>query len=282
MLPGRLYLTRQYGTVAFVDYRKEGVSDWQQSQQEISKNWIGIANLQSGTSYEVRLSVTNGVNTASSDIDIIKTKGIPAAFSLGANLNWFGGLVISVLIIIALAALIYRLYKRRPEPTKERTYTAPPRRRDDYEDDRSDRDYHGDDRGYRDDDEYSRGSYDDEEWKADDDFLRRRDDERYDDYDKRYDSDYKREQDDDYNIDYRYKDDGRRYSTDRSDNNRYRNGERDFQPNSRRPYRTPSYDNRSSSSNDEDVDLQEPTKFGDDGYPVDTETSETPGASSLV
>lgn len=53
-----------------------GVSDWQQSQQEISKNWIGIANLQSGTSYEVRLSVTNGVNTASSDIYIIKTKGI--------------------------------------------------------------------------------------------------------------------------------------------------------------------------------------------------------------
>ncbi|XP_071153373.1 uncharacterized protein [Mytilus edulis] len=73
-------LTRKYGTVAFVDYRKEGVSDWQQSQQEISKNWIGIANLQSGTSCEVRLSVTNGVNTASSDIDIIKTKGIPSRF----------------------------------------------------------------------------------------------------------------------------------------------------------------------------------------------------------
>ncbi|XP_052088783.1 neuroglian-like [Mytilus californianus] len=293
---------RKYGTVAFVDYRKEGVADWQQSPQEISKNWIGIANLKSGTSYEVRLSVTNGWNTASSDIEIIKTKGIPAAFSLGANLNWFIGLIISVLIIMALAALIYRLYKRRPEPTKQRYHTAPLRRRYDYDDDRSDRDYHGDDRGYRDDDEYSRGSYDDENRKADDVYDRQRYDDRYDakyddcgkrddgddyvrrndDYDKRRDDDYyDRGHDDNYNKDYRYEDEGRRYSTDRSDNDHYGNGNGAFQPNSRRPYRTPSYDNR-SSSNDEDVDLQEPNKFGDDGYPVDTKISETLGASSLV
>ncbi|VDI06743.1 neuronal cell adhesion molecule, partial [Mytilus galloprovincialis] len=129
---------KKYGTVAFVEYRKDGVADWQQSPQEVSKSWIGIANLQSGTSYEMRLSVTNGGNTASSEIEVVETKGIPAAFSLGANFGWFIGLIISILLIIALAVLIYLMYKRRPEPQKQRPYTAPPRRRanDGYGDDR--------------------------------------------------------------------------------------------------------------------------------------------------
>jgi hypothetical protein len=38
-----------------------GVSDWQQSPQEVSKSWIGISHLEKGTSYEIRLSVTNGI-----------------------------------------------------------------------------------------------------------------------------------------------------------------------------------------------------------------------------
>lgn len=53
-----------------------GVSDWQQSPQEVSKSWIGISHLEKGTSYEIRLSVTNGGNTATSEVETVETKGI--------------------------------------------------------------------------------------------------------------------------------------------------------------------------------------------------------------
>ncbi|XP_052085471.1 neuroglian-like isoform X2 [Mytilus californianus] len=258
---------KKYGTVAFVEYRKEGVADWQQSSQEVSKSWIGIANLQSGTSYEMRLSVTNGGNTASSDIEVVKTKGIPAAFSLGANFGWFIGLIISVLLIIALSVLIYLLYKRRPEPQKQRPYTAPPRRRHDgYGDDRStqdivhkssgslnkgydnynysDREYHDDDDGgFNRDEDYKRGYYDDEKRKGDDDYDRQRDDDydkgydgdRYDDYNRRHDDSYDDYRDDDYNRrrdddDDRRRDDDydRRRDDDYNDRGRYDDKDRHY------------------------------------------------------
>ena len=53
-----------------------GTSDWQQSPQEVSKSWIGINKLDKGTSFEVRLVVTNGGTTSKSDIEIVETKGI--------------------------------------------------------------------------------------------------------------------------------------------------------------------------------------------------------------
>lgn len=52
------------------------MSDWQQTPQEVSKSWIGVSNLQTGTSYEVRLSVTNGDSTSTSGTEVVTTKGM--------------------------------------------------------------------------------------------------------------------------------------------------------------------------------------------------------------
>ena len=221
---------KNYGSVVFIEYRKEGVSDWQQSPQEVSKSWIGISHLEKGTSYEIRLSVTNGDNTATSEVEIFETKGISVAYSLGANFGWFIGLVVSVLVIIGLSVLIVLLYKRRTEP-EQKPYTAAPRRRDyrdDYRDDRSNqdivrkssdslnkgydnytysdrdnRDYHDDDNDYNrryrdDDDDYRRSNADNAKSRYDDDG-----------YDRRRDDDYDRDRDD-----YRYDDYDKRYDDD--------------------------------------------------------------------
>ncbi|CAG2213614.1 unnamed protein product [Mytilus edulis] len=247
---------------------------------------------------------------------------IAAAFSLGANFGWFIGLIISILLIIALAVLIYLMYKRRPEPQKQRPYTAPPRRRanDGYGDDRSDREYHDDDGGFNRDDDYDRRRDDDYDKKGyegdryddydrrgyndsydkqydNDDYDRRDDDydRRDDDYDRREDDYDDRRRDDDYDDRGRYDDRDRRYDddyedekrrySDHSDKDRYGDDDKDYEPYSRRPDydRTPSYDNRPPSYGEE-VDIREPNKFDADGYPIDTtpQTPKTPGTSSFV
>lgn len=60
-----------------------GTSDWQLSAQQFSKSWIGVNKLQHGTSYEVRLAVTNGGKTSKGNIEVIKTTGICKFASFG-------------------------------------------------------------------------------------------------------------------------------------------------------------------------------------------------------
>jgi len=53
-----------------------GASDWMQSTDEVSNNWKGMPNLESGKSYEVRLTVTNGISISTSALQTVKTRGV--------------------------------------------------------------------------------------------------------------------------------------------------------------------------------------------------------------
>lgn len=319
-------ISSKAGTVVYVEFRKDGASDWQQTTDEVSNNWKGVANLEGGTTYEVRLAVTNGQSRSTSGTQYVSTTGIAAAYNLGANFGWFIGMMLALLIIIAIAALIVFCRKQtqermeekyRAKPDKSRMYNreGEPRghsndyykerrrleRNDSFDDVRKDEgDF--DDRKY--DDDYDDRRYSDyPEDDRDRDYDDR--DRDYDDQDRDYDKDYYRDDDrryDDYDRDDGYDRDGRRYSYDRDDGydrdynydkdggydrdgNRY-DDRRDYDPDDKypsdvegddhayEPYQRSGYDRSDSKdkkriSDMDDEYRREPSKFDDDGYPVE-------------
>lgn len=88
------------GTVIYIEYRKEGVYEFQRTPDEVAKQWRAITELDDGTTYEVRLVLTDGKSPSTSSIQTVRTLGVAAAYSLGANFIWFIGLILSLLIII--------------------------------------------------------------------------------------------------------------------------------------------------------------------------------------
>ncbi|XP_071147603.1 neuroglian-like isoform X2 [Mytilus edulis] len=233
-----MVMSKKYGTVAFAEYRIKGTSDWQLSAQQFSKSWIGVNKLQHGTSYEVRLAVTNGGKTSKGNIEVIKTTGISAAYSLGNNFAWFIGLILSVLILIALSTYIVLMYKKHPEP-KRKQYTAPPRRRVQYETTGSDRQgiVHNSsgslNKGY---DNYT---YSDREYP---------DDRRHDDA---YEKDYNRG----------YRDDDERYEDDNKDN--YYSEEKGRYDDDGYARRQPQYDEKYDDRNDDRYDDRRDDRYDD-------------------
>ena len=83
-----------------------GASDWMQSTDEVSNNWKGVPNLVSGTSYEVRLAVTNGKSQSTSDVQYVKTRGIGTVKCKIFAQSLLGSLVES----FCLVQFQYRLY----------------------------------------------------------------------------------------------------------------------------------------------------------------------------
>ncbi|KAJ8301648.1 hypothetical protein KUTeg_020635 [Tegillarca granosa] len=120
----RTRMGRGEGYFIEVTTEKAGrASDWQQSTDEVAKNWIGIGDLESGTSYQLKLIVTNGKTRAKSGKIKFSTMGIASAYSLGANFGWFIGLILSILIIIGVGVLIWFLRKKAlSKPPQERKY----------------------------------------------------------------------------------------------------------------------------------------------------------------
>ncbi|OWF36510.1 Neuroglian [Mizuhopecten yessoensis] len=122
-------ISSKAGTVVYVEFRKDGASDWMQTTDEVSNNWKGVANLEGGTTYEVRLAVTNGKSRSTSGTQYISTTGIAAAYNLGANFGWFIGMMLSLLIIIAVGALIVFCRKQAQEKMEEKYRSKPDKSR---------------------------------------------------------------------------------------------------------------------------------------------------------
>ncbi|ESP02510.1 hypothetical protein LOTGIDRAFT_138283 [Lottia gigantea] len=102
------------GTVIFVEYKKDGASEWLKSTDEVINTWKNITDLESGTTYEIRVVATNGKQRTESGTTEVTTLGVgklillPAAASaLVANIGWFIGMLLAVIIVIAIGVGVY-------------------------------------------------------------------------------------------------------------------------------------------------------------------------------
>ncbi|XP_046562212.1 neuroglian-like isoform X3 [Haliotis rubra] len=100
------------GTVIFVEYRKEGAPEWQRSTDEVVNTFKNITDLESGTTYDIRVVATNGKQRTESYIEKVTTLGVAAASALIGNIGWFIGMLVALLVLIALVILAYCLIKR--------------------------------------------------------------------------------------------------------------------------------------------------------------------------
>ncbi|XP_055958104.1 neuroglian isoform X1 [Patella vulgata] len=95
------------GTVIFVEYRKLDAPEWLKSTDEVINRWKNITNLEAGTTYEVRVVATNGAQRSESSTEEVTTVGVAAATALIANIGWFIGMLLAVIIVIAIAVAVY-------------------------------------------------------------------------------------------------------------------------------------------------------------------------------
>lgn len=102
-----------HGSVYYVEFRKEGASDWQQSTDESVLSWKKIANLETGTSYEFRLVATNGQETRPSAIQVATTHGYFVGFA--GTSAWLYGMLVALLIIICAAIILFVTRKKIAE-----------------------------------------------------------------------------------------------------------------------------------------------------------------------
>ncbi|KAL5013978.1 hypothetical protein ScPMuIL_008248 [Solemya velum] len=114
------------GTVYYVEYRKLGASDWQQTTEEAVYNYKNVTNLESGITYEMRVVTTNGEDTSPSGIQEVTTTGVASAISLVGNIGWFLGMLFAVIAVIIIGGLIWFLRKRRKDIPDKPRYRAPP------------------------------------------------------------------------------------------------------------------------------------------------------------
>lgn len=220
------------GTVVYVEYRKEDAAEWLRTTDEVISSWKNITDLESGTTYEVRVVATNGGVRHVSHIEEVTTRGIALASALIGNWGWFLGMILALLLMVGLIIFFVIIFKRgtrftqrspsnsydgdshsaytgnndntAPIPKESKFFARESRGfNNDYYDDRDKDDYGGDkykDKGgYRDDDKDSgRKGYNDR-----DDYDDRRD---YRDDDRRRDDDYddRRSDDDRHDYDDRY------------------------------------------------------------------------------
>ncbi|CAE1307932.1 NRCAM [Acanthosepion pharaonis] len=105
--------TDLHGSVYYVEFRKEGASDWQQSTDESVLSWKKIANLETGTSYEFRLVATNGQETRPSAIQVATTHGYFVGFA--GTSAWLYGMLVALLIIICAAIILFVTRKKIAE-----------------------------------------------------------------------------------------------------------------------------------------------------------------------
>ncbi|KAL3853061.1 hypothetical protein ACJMK2_016641 [Sinanodonta woodiana] len=286
-------------TVFYAEYRREGEADWLQTTDEVLYNWKNITGLQSGTAYEVRVVAFDGENRVSSETKIVNTLGTASAFALIANWKWFLGMLVAVIIIITCGVVIWIIHKKRRNVTHE-----PPKpsfSREDARLKKSDPNVDRESAGQYND--YIRGeSFDDLKKQPPeyDDFDRKRepypgpkgssdpkrysDARRYSDYDDDDEVDEGGFQRHSRDYDNRYSDeDDDRYS-DRFDDDLKGRSRYDRPPSYDR---TPSYEKRPPSETDsyqgpyEDYQ-REPTKFDDEGQPVDTKPASAKAASTFV
>ncbi|XP_059166690.1 neuroglian-like isoform X2 [Physella acuta] len=100
------------GTVVYVEWRKLDGPEWIRSMDEVINSWKKIDNLQPGTTYEIRILVTNGVTSKTSGIEEVRTQGIAMATSLAGSISWFVGMMVSVLALIGLILILIICWKR--------------------------------------------------------------------------------------------------------------------------------------------------------------------------
>ncbi|XP_046363410.2 neuroglian-like isoform X3 [Haliotis rufescens] len=100
------------GTVIFVEYRKEGAPEWQKSTDEVVNTWKNITDLESGTTYDIRVVATNGKQRTESYIEQVTTLGVAAASALVGNIGWFIGMLVALVLLIILVVLAYVVIKR--------------------------------------------------------------------------------------------------------------------------------------------------------------------------
>ena len=60
-------------TVSYPIY--SGAADWQQSTDEVLRNYKEITDLEKGTYYQVRVVAFDGINRAASEIKVVGTVG---------------------------------------------------------------------------------------------------------------------------------------------------------------------------------------------------------------
>ncbi|XP_048738673.2 neuroglian-like isoform X2 [Ostrea edulis] len=301
------------GTVIYIEYRKEGVYEFQRTPDEVAKQWRAITELDDGTTYEVRLVLTDGMSSSTSSIQTVRTLGVAAAYSLGANFAWFIGLILSLLIIIAVVVFIImcrKVTKNKPPPQSKLNAPARSVSALSGQDGEYNYSYEGSmhkksanslDKPYYDDDGYDRyrDGYDQDDQPYDERY-----DDKYDDRDdykgaynnRHYDDrgqDYNDRYDDERYDDDRYSDDRGRYEDDDDggfrdqdhrpsdrDDHYYPDDDKNYEPYQKRGYeRTPSYEKRPIDDLDYDQ-YKEPGKFDRDGNPISTRPRPAPSGAN--
>ena len=82
--------------------RAAGAAEWLRTTDEVISTWTDIANLEAGTTYELRIVATNGGVTRASSLEEVTTDGI----------GWFDPmltffLLTLVIIIISIVPIIF-------------------------------------------------------------------------------------------------------------------------------------------------------------------------------
>ncbi|XP_052782103.1 neuroglian-like [Mya arenaria] len=209
--------------VHYVEYRKEGHSDWQRSTDEIINNYKAINGLERGTYYEVRVTAYDGLYRASSEVQNVGTVGFAAARAIGSNYGWFIGILVAGVLLIGAAVWIYLMHRWRKQDPRVQEKPKTPRdakaKKSEHEKMYPDSDEDYDRKRYKEDHYDDYGDEKEREYLRDDaDRDGKYDDYRNSDYNRdSYRDDYNRDNDRDY-----YRDNDRDSYQDDNDRDSYR------------------------------------------------------------
>ncbi|XP_053377486.1 neuroglian-like isoform X2 [Mercenaria mercenaria] len=99
--------------VHYVEFRKKGASAWQKSLDAVQRNYMVLTDLESGTDYEIRVVVFDGLHRKYSELKVIATAGLAYPRSIAANYVWLIVMLCSGMIVIAVTMTIFIIYRRR-------------------------------------------------------------------------------------------------------------------------------------------------------------------------
>ncbi|KAH3820533.1 hypothetical protein DPMN_122277, partial [Dreissena polymorpha] len=118
----RTYFTGVH-VVHYVEYRKEGWAEWEQTTDEVITNFKVISNLEKGTYYDVRVVAFDGFTRQYGEIKNIGTDGFAKAKAVAANYGWFIGMIIGAIVFICIIVFIYWVHRKRIDvEEKPKTY----------------------------------------------------------------------------------------------------------------------------------------------------------------
>ncbi|CAH1783792.1 unnamed protein product [Owenia fusiformis] len=116
------------GSVFYVQFRRQGKWEWQQSPDVYATRYHNLTNLDTGSYYEIRVIAKNGAGDETpSAIQEVWTKGTESVQSFISFL-WLLIMLLVLLIFFILVGLVFYFHKKLPERQEEKTTLQIPER----------------------------------------------------------------------------------------------------------------------------------------------------------